>query len=119
VALSDSAGDTVEKYSYDVYGAFVMLDADGNIKAVSLVGNPYFFTGRRYQAELAQLMHDRQALFKNLVILAKAAGILDIPVLWCQQWPDSTALPSRPRRKQMDKNRLHGDIDKTPKNLTI
>ena len=52
VALSDSAGDTVEKYSYDVYGAFVMLDADGNIKAVSLVGNPYFFTGRRYQAEL-------------------------------------------------------------------
>jgi len=51
VGLSDSAGDTVEKYSYDVYGAFVMLDADGNIKAVSLVGNPYFFTGRRFDSE--------------------------------------------------------------------
>ena len=28
-----------------------MLDADGNIKAVSLVGNPYFFTGRRFDSE--------------------------------------------------------------------
>jgi nicotinamidase-related amidase len=41
------------------------------------------------QGKLAQLMHDRQALFKNLVILAKAARILDIPVLWCQQCPEA------------------------------
>jgi nicotinamidase-related amidase len=41
------------------------------------------------QGKLAQLMHDRQALFKNIQILIKAAKILNIPILWCQQCPDA------------------------------
>ncbi len=41
------------------------------------------------QGKLAQLMHDKQALFKNIQILIKAAKLLDIPTLWCQQCPDS------------------------------
>jgi nicotinamidase-related amidase len=41
------------------------------------------------QGRLAQLMHDKQALFTNIQILIKAAKILDIPILWCQQNPDS------------------------------
>jgi nicotinamidase-related amidase len=41
------------------------------------------------QGKLAQLMYDKQALFKNIQILIKASKILDIPVLWCQQCPDS------------------------------
>jgi nicotinamidase-related amidase len=41
------------------------------------------------QGKLAQLMLDKQALFKNIQILIKAAKILDIPILWCQQCPDS------------------------------
>jgi nicotinamidase-related amidase len=39
------------------------------------------------QGKLAQMMHDKQALFKNIQILIKAAKILDIPILWCQQCP--------------------------------
>ncbi|MFC1793702.1 isochorismatase family protein, partial [Planctomycetota bacterium] len=41
------------------------------------------------QGKLAQLMHDREALFKNVQILVQAAKILEIPILWCQQCPDA------------------------------
>ena len=41
------------------------------------------------QGRLAQLMHDREILFKNIRILIQAAKILDIPILWCQQCPDA------------------------------
>jgi len=41
------------------------------------------------QGKLAQLMYDKQALFNNIQILIKASKILDIPILWCQQCPDS------------------------------
>lgn len=39
------------------------------------------------QGKLATLMYDRDALVKNIQILIKAAKILDIPILWCQQAP--------------------------------
>ena len=39
------------------------------------------------QGKLAQLMHNRDVLFKNVQILIQAATILDIPTLWCQQCP--------------------------------
>jgi nicotinamidase-related amidase len=41
------------------------------------------------QGRLAQLMYGREVLFKNIQILIKAAKILDIPIVWCQQVPDS------------------------------
>lgn len=41
------------------------------------------------QGKLAQLMYGRQALFKNIQILIKAAKILDIPIVWSQQCPAS------------------------------
>ena len=39
------------------------------------------------QGKLAQLMFDKDTLFANCAILAQAANILDIPILWCQQNP--------------------------------
>lgn len=41
------------------------------------------------QDKLAQLMHDKESLFKNIQILIKAAKFLNIPILWCQQCPQS------------------------------
>ncbi len=41
------------------------------------------------QGKLAQLMHGKEVLFKNIQILIKAANILSIPILWCQQCPDA------------------------------
>jgi nicotinamidase-related amidase len=41
------------------------------------------------QGKLAQLMHDKEVLFRNVQILIQAAKILDIPILWCQQCPDA------------------------------
>jgi len=48
------------------------------------------------QGKLAQLMHDRDNLFKKIVVLVKAAKILGIPILWCQQCPDALG-PTIPR----------------------
>jgi nicotinamidase-related amidase len=41
------------------------------------------------QGKLAQLMHDKDGLFKNIRILLQSAKILTIPVLWCQQVPSA------------------------------
>ncbi len=41
------------------------------------------------QGKLAQLMTDKDALFKNIQILIQAAKILEIPILWCQQAPEA------------------------------
>ncbi len=41
------------------------------------------------QGKLAQLMTDKEALFKNIQILIQAARILEIPILWCQQVPEA------------------------------
>ncbi len=41
------------------------------------------------QGKLAQLMVDKEALFKNIRILIQAARILSIPILWCQQVPEA------------------------------
>jgi nicotinamidase-related amidase len=39
------------------------------------------------QGKLAELMYDKDSLFKNIRILIQSAKILDVPVLWCQQVP--------------------------------
>ncbi len=47
------------------------------------------------QGRLAQLMYDRNALFKNIQILIKAAKILKIPIIWCEQQPESIGVTVR------------------------
>ena len=39
------------------------------------------------QGKLAQIMYEKELLFKNIQVLIKAAKILNIPILWCQQVP--------------------------------
>ena len=41
------------------------------------------------QGRLAELMHEKEMLFKNIRILIEAANILNIPVVWCQQVPEA------------------------------
>ena len=52
------------------------------------------------QGKLAQLMHGKDALFKNIQVLVQAANILDIPILWCQQVPDALG-PTVPEIAQL------------------
>lgn len=49
--ISNAAGAVVEKYDYDVYGKMRIRDGGNNVLEKSAVGNPYSFTGRRYDAE--------------------------------------------------------------------
>jgi nicotinamidase-related amidase len=55
------------------------------------------------QGKLARLMHDKDTLFKNIGILVKAAKMLDIPILWCQQCPNSLG-PTIPEIAQLLKD---------------
>lgn len=50
LALTDASGNVVESYQYDPYGNFEVI-SDGSTVDVSQVGNPYAFTGRRYDEE--------------------------------------------------------------------
>ena len=51
VALSNVNGEIVERYSYDVFGEATIRDTNDAIRNTSLYGNPYMFTGRRYDDE--------------------------------------------------------------------
>jgi nicotinamidase-related amidase len=41
------------------------------------------------QGTLAQLMVDKESLFRNIGILIGSARILEMPILWCQQVPEA------------------------------
>jgi RHS repeat-associated protein len=57
IALTDSAGNTIETYAYDVYGR-----AD----KTSSVGNPYLFTGRRFDTE-TELYYYRARYYSPII----------------------------------------------------
>jgi len=40
------------------------------------------------QGKLASLMHKKEDFYNNVVRMIKAAGVLDIPILWNEQLPD-------------------------------
>ena len=39
------------------------------------------------QGKLATLMHEKEDLYRNLQILVKGALVLELPVLWLEQYP--------------------------------
>lgn len=51
IAVSNGSGVTAERYSYDAYGQPSFADGSGNVIIQSAIGNPYLFTGRRYDDE--------------------------------------------------------------------
>lgn len=52
------------------------------------------------QGKLAQLMHGKDVLFKNVQVLIRTAQILNIPILWCQQCPNALG-PTIPEIAQL------------------
>ena len=40
------------------------------------------------QGNLASLMHERERLFANAGILIRGAGVLDVPIIWTEQYPE-------------------------------
>ncbi len=52
------------------------------------------------QGKLAQLMHGKDVLFKNVQVLIRTAQILNIPILWCQQCPNALG-PTIPEITQL------------------
>ena len=52
VALTDAGGNVVERYRYDPYGTTHAFDAGGTLLPSSAYGNPFAFTGQRYDAAI-------------------------------------------------------------------
>jgi RHS repeat-associated protein len=50
-AVTDGAGNVLERYEYEDYGKPVFLDPSGTPAASSVIGNQYLFTGYRYDDE--------------------------------------------------------------------
>jgi RHS repeat-associated protein len=48
--LTDGNGAIIEKYQYDAFGAPVIYNAGGTVISASAYGNPFLFTGRRFQS---------------------------------------------------------------------
>ncbi len=51
IALTDAGGNVVERYEYFDFGAPMFFDVDGDPLPGSGAGNPYLFTGRRFDPE--------------------------------------------------------------------
>ena len=52
IAISDESGNTIERYEYSVYGKVnIVAKQNGERREVSIVANPYYFTGRRLDTE--------------------------------------------------------------------
>ena len=51
VTITDSSGDIVEKYTYDVYGNVIIKGNNDNVLSQSNINNRYMFTGREYDEE--------------------------------------------------------------------
>jgi RHS repeat-associated protein len=52
-AMTDAMGMAVERYEYEDYGRPTFFDGAGTPLGGSAIGNPYLFTGRRYDEETA------------------------------------------------------------------
>jgi RHS repeat-associated protein len=64
VALTNSSGNVVEQYSYDVFGKPTIRDENNSVISVSSVANPYMFTARRYDSE-TELYHYRARYYSS------------------------------------------------------
>lgn len=49
--LSDVSGAVIERYEYAAYGKLSIKNGSGVVLDESAVGNPYFFSGRRYDSD--------------------------------------------------------------------
>lgn len=49
--LTDSSGQLIERYTYDIYGEVTIFNIAGDVLELSAVGNPYLYTGRRLDPE--------------------------------------------------------------------
>jgi len=65
VGLTDNTGSVVERYTYDAYGAPRFEDANNVPRAnqKSAYGNPYLFTGRRYEPWILSLYEYRNRFY--------------------------------------------------------
>jgi len=97
IALSNEDGEIVERYSYDVFGDVTIRDANDEIRDTSLYGNPYMFTGRRYDSETGNYYYRNRYYNPDIGrFLQPDIGFIDgmnlytycgnNPIMWIDPW---------------------------------
>ena len=79
VALTDSAGNIIESYSYTAYGLMSIFDHTGQLLTLSSFGNTIGYTGRIYDYE-SGLWHYRNRMYSPTVgrfLQRDPAGFVD------------------------------------------
>lgn len=66
VALTNAAGNLVERYEYDPYGQPTIYDATNNVLNQSTVGNAILFTGRDYDYETGLYYYRARSMHPGL-----------------------------------------------------
>ncbi|MFA5060280.1 MAG: RHS repeat-associated core domain-containing protein [Candidatus Omnitrophota bacterium] len=59
--ITNSNGQVLESYAYDVYGAPTIRDTDNRIAPSSVIGNPFMFTGQEYDSETGNYHYNARA----------------------------------------------------------
>ncbi len=52
IDITDNTGSLVEHYEYDVFGSFKIFSMSHEPRAMSLIGNSFYFTGREWDSEI-------------------------------------------------------------------
>ncbi len=58
VALTNSSGNVVERYTYDIYGAPTIYNASGTVISATAYANRFLFTGREWLSSLNAPVYD-------------------------------------------------------------
>jgi len=64
--LTNSSGQVIEYYTYDIFGSVIIKDGNGNVLSQSAVGNPYYFTARQLDPETG-LYYYRARYYSSLI----------------------------------------------------
>ena len=102
MALTNDAGQLIERYGYDVYGAVTVYDATGQQIDMTNYDNRYLFTGREYNWHTG-LYHYRARTYHPYLgrFLSRdpSRGVIDPRYVLTPTLPNRPLRPARERAK--------------------
>ena len=107
--ITDASGSIQESYKYSPYGNPSIFDSSGSPITSSAIGNPYMFTGRRWDDETA-IYYYRERMYDPVIgrflqrrdplgywdSMCLYTYVLNSPVNWGDPWGESWSIKINP-----------------------
>ena len=87
MAVTDACGLVVERYEYGDYGEPNFFDSSGGSIGASAIGNPYLFTGRRYDPETGWYNYGNRYFDSTAGRFITRDNSVIIPPIWIRPIP--------------------------------